>query len=318
MATVFSICSAVGANTGGIDCDVTKRLPVQIIVGSAIFSPADYATSVNFESTFLSKLKKPAGSSDKLFPFPVIQGNTAKTTAPKFGTLGYGLEVKLLRSKAGYEFDVLAGSQLEKKLIKFDGLIVPLFIMDSASNMWGVIDSKLNFKGAKYLVGVEPKDFEDAQNAKVTKVTISIIDSRDFVENSEYAATSFNAADIVGLNDGEIFVAAPAAANVNTLGVKIRTAALLTVLNVFDSYPNELAVGTLWSAKTGVGFATPLAITSVAKDLVNKAWTVTLDSAAFTALASGTQIKVSLADATTLDGAGVYGIEIASLIITKP
>lgn len=316
--TGFSICSQIGENTGGIDCDVTKRLPVQIIVGSAAFAPADYATSVAFETAFLSKLKKAAGSPDKLFPFPVIQGNTAKTTAAKFGTLGYGLEVKLLRSKAGYEFDVVAGSSLERKLMAFDGLIVPLFIMDSSSNMWGVIDSNLNFKGAKYLIGVEPKDFEDAQNAKTTKITISIIDSRDFVENAQFANTSFNAADIVGLNDAEIFVAAPAVANVNTLGVKIRTASLLTFLNVYESYPNELAVGALWSAKTGATFTTPLAITTVAKDVANKAWTVTFDSTAFAALPSGTKIKVSIVDATALDAAGVYGVEIASLVITKP
>jgi hypothetical protein len=60
-------------------------------------------------------------------------------------TLGYGTQIKLLRSKPGYEFDVLAGSSLEKKLIAFDGKQVPLFILDDQSNVWGVQDADGNF-----------------------------------------------------------------------------------------------------------------------------------------------------------------------------
>ena len=318
MATGFSICSSVSANTGGVDCDVRKGLPVQIVLGSAFFTPTDYATNASFQTAFLGKLKKPSGSTDKLFPFPVIQGTTAKTTAAKFGTLGYGLQVKLLRSKAGYEFDVLAGSNLEKKLIKFDGQIVPLFIFDQNNNIWGTLDTALNFKGAKYLVSVEPKDFDDAQNAKTTKIEISIIDSRDFVENAEYAATSFSSTDIVGLNDVTLFQTAAAVANVYHIGGKIVTASLLSFINVHDTYAAGLSVVGNWTAGTGVGFATPLPITSVADDVTNKGWTVTFDSTAFTALASGTPILLSLAPANTLDAAGVSGVEGVSLLITKP
>lgn len=315
-----SICGQVGSNTGAIDCDPVKGLPVQIIPGSAVFAPADYVTNVAFEAAFLNTFLQPAGSPGKLFPFPVIQGNTAKTTAAKYGTLGYGLEIKLLRSKQGYEFDVIAGSALEKKLIKFDGQIVPLFIFDDKSRIWGVLDSDLNFKGARYLIGVEPKDFEDGQNAKTTKITISIIDSRDFVENAEFADTSFNASDLVGLYDAELFQTAPPAANVYHIGAKIRTASIQTFLNVHSStgFPAALAAAGLWIAKTGSSFATTLAITSVVDDPTNGGWTVTFDSTAFTALASGAKILLSLASPVLLDAADVTGIEGVSLVITKP
>jgi hypothetical protein len=108
------------------------------------------------------------------FPFPVIQGVNDKTEAAKYGTLGYGLQVKLMRSKPGYEFDVIAGSALEKRMMAFDGSIVPFFVLDDNVNynMWGVQDSSGNFKGAKYLVGIEPRGWGDAQNAKVTKSDI--------------------------------------------------------------------------------------------------------------------------------------------------
>jgi hypothetical protein len=312
----FSICSSIGANTGAIDCDPTRGLPIQIIAGSASFSPSDYATAASFEAAFLAKLIEPAGSSDKLFPFPVIQANSDKTVAAKMATLGYGLQLKLLRSKAGYEFDVLAGSALEKKLIAFDGMVVPLFILDDKSKMWGVVDSSSNFKGAKYLVGVEPKGFEDGANAKTTKITISIVDTRDFVENAEFAGTSFNASDIVGLNDVTLNVISNVT-NVYQIGATIATANILSTLNVAATYSTALASSALWVAGTGTNFATSLAITSVAYNAAVKGWTITFDSTAYTALAAGTKIQLALVDTTALNTADVTGIEGSPLIITK-
>lgn len=316
--TTFSICATEGANTGGIDCDPVRGLPLQLIPGSASFTPTDYATNATLEAAFLDKIIQPAGSSDKLFPFPVIQANSPKTTAAKYATLGYGLEIKILRSKPGYEFEVLAGSALEKKLIKFDGLQIPLFIFDDKSRIWGVTDSQANFKGAKYLVGVEPKDFEDANAAKTTKITISIIDSRDFVENAKFADTSFNTSDIVGLNDVDLYEAVVSATNVRHIGVRIITSNINSFLNIGDTYSTELANAALWTAKTGVGFATDIAITSVAWDATNKCWTVTIDSTAYTALASGDKIEIALVDTIALNTADVTGIEGSPLIITKP
>jgi hypothetical protein len=232
------------------------------------------------------------------------------------GTLGYGLQIKLLRSKAGYEFDVLAGSALEKKLIAFDGLIVPLFILDDKSKMWGVLDSAKNFKGAKYLVGVEPKGFEDGTNTKTTKISISIIDSRDFIENAEFAGTSFNASDIVGLNDVTL-TAISNVSNVWKIGATIPTSNILSALNLASTYTTELAVSSLWVAGTGTNFATPLAITSVAYDATLKAWTITFDSTAYTALAVPSNIQLSLADSVTLNTADVTGIEGSPVILVK-
>lgn len=312
----FSICSSVGANTGAIDCDPTRGLPIQLVIGSAAFAPSDYASAAGFEAAFLQRLYEPAGSADKLFPLPIIQGNTDKTTAAKMATLGYGLQLKLLRSKAGYEFDVLAGSSLEKKLIAFDGLIVPLFILDDKSKMWGVLDSAKNFKGAKYLIGVEPKGFEDGNAAKTTKIMISIIDSRDFVENAEFAGTTFNASDIVGLND-VVLTGISNVTNVWQIGITIPTSNVLATLNVASTYTTALAVSTLWQAFTGATFATPLPITSVAYNSTLKAWTVTFDSTTYTALAASAPIEVSLVSSTALNAANITGIEGSPLVILK-
>lgn len=312
----FSICGQVGANTGGIDCDVTKGLPVQLVVGSASFASADYVDTATFEAAFLANLILASGSAEKLFPFPVIQGNTAATTAAKTATLGYGLEIKLLASKQGYEFDVLAGSTLEKKLLAFDGQQVPVFILDKAKNMWGIL-SGTSFVAPKYIMSVEPKDFEDGNAVKTTKVKISIVDGADFSSNAAYMPTTFTPSDLEGLNDAIVFQTAANTTNVYKIGLKIPTASLTTSINVHDSYAAELASASLWSAKTGATFATTLTITSVVTDTVNGGWTITFDSAAYTALSSGAKIKLTLVSPTALAAADVLGIEATPLVITK-
>lgn len=318
--SVFSICGQVAANTGTVDCDVVRGVPASIIVGSGSFLTSDYATSAGFKTAFLQKIKKANTASDKLFPFPVIQGTTDKTVAAKEGNLGYGLRVVLLRSKPGYEFDVLAGSSLEKKLMKFNNKTIPVYVFDDASNIWGVVNSVGTFSGALYLLTVEPRGFGDGQNPQTTKISISIIDSKDFTENSKFASTDFTTSDLTGLLDAVLFITAANATNVYHIGAKILTDALNSFVDVHANsvYATGLAASANWVAKTGTTFATTLAITSVADDATNGGWTVTFDSTAYTALASGVQIKLNFTDPATLDAAGITGIEGNYIIITKP
>jgi hypothetical protein len=313
----ISLCSQTGANTGGIDCDVVRGIPQVIIAGSASFSSSDYVDSDTFEAAFTTKIKQATGTAAKLFPFPVIQGNTDKTEAPKYATLGYGTQIKLLRSKQGYEFDVLAGSSLEKKLIAFDGKQVPLFILDDQSNVWGVQDADGNFSGATYMVGVEPRPFGDSQNAKTTKITISIIDSRDFIEYAAFMNTSFAATDLKGLNDVNLVEPTAHASNVHYIKTYVPTTQLGSGLDITPDYGTALANASLWSAKTGAGYTTSLSITSVSYDSANDRLVFTFDSTAYTALSAGATIKLIPAAVPVLDAADVTGIEVAFKILTK-
>lgn len=316
----FSICGLVSGNTGAVDCDVTRGTPAIIIPGSGSLQPSEYATLAAFKTAILARIKRASTASDKLYPFPVIQGTTDKTVAQKEGNLGYGLRVVLNRSKAGYEFDVLAGSNLEKRLMKFNNKTIPVQIVDDASVFWGVLNSSGVFTGALYLVNLEPRPFGDAQTPKVTKVSISIIDAKDFTENSKYMVTDFSTSDLVGLLDAVLYSTVVAVANVYHIGAKVLTDSISSFVNIHDNsiYAAGLAAGANWVAKTGVNFATSLAITTVTDDPTNGGWTVTFDSTTFTALPSGAQIKLNLVDPGTLDAAGITGIEGTAIIITKP
>ena len=314
MAT--TLCGTqVGANTGSIGCDFTRGLPKIIMLGSATFAPGDYADTATMDAAILGKLKLPTGSSQKLYPFPAIQGTTDQTEAAKFGNSGYGLRTKMAPSVPAYEFQVIAGSTLEKKLKAFDGVNTPLLIYDDKGQIWGAMNGT-NYGGSVWQVSVEPHAYGDGQNQKFTLINISLVEAADFVENAYAYKTSLNASSFRGLKDGQL-VELSHVTNVYKIKVKIPVSGLNQDLDVWDDYGALIAALT-FTAGTGANYATPLAITSVAADNTLKALTVTFDSSAFTALASLAKIRLSSPLPAVLDAAGVTQLEIAPVIITKP
>lgn len=310
----LSLCGLIGANTGPVSCDTKRGLPTQIIMGGAIFAPSDYTDQPTLDAAFLTKMKLASGSSQKLFPFPTILATSDQTTAAKYGTYGYGLQVLLVRERPGYEFEVDAGSTLEKRLIVFNGKTVPVFILDDGFNLWGKFDSAKNFVGANYQVSVSPGGFGDASNAKATKVKISLIDGRDFIENAVVYSTALTT--FTGLKDVYMSVLS-FSANAYKVKFKIPTSFVNNDLDIYDDYGALIAALT-FTAGTGANYATPLPITSAAIDAATKSILITFDSTAFTALPSTTKIKLTAPIPSVLDAANVTGIEIGSLIITKP
>jgi hypothetical protein len=314
MAT--SLCGSAGyENTGQVACDLERGNPIMILGGGATFSPADYADQATMDAAIIAKLKLANGNSQKLYPFPVIQGTADQTEAAKYGTLGYGLRFKLVRSKPSYEFDVLAGSSLEKRLMSFDGETVPLLILDDKNQMAGKKDNANYFLAADWQIGVEPRPYGDAQNAKSTKVTISLVDSRDFTENAFFHTTALATSQLTGLKD-VLMSDLSHVTNVWKIKFKIPTAKLNGDLDIYDDYGALLAPLT-FTAFTGANFTTALPITSVAVDATLKALTVTFDVTTYNALAAGTKIKLVAPIPSVLDAANVTGIEILSLVITK-
>lgn len=313
-----SNCSIVGKNTGDVKCDFTRGNPQVLIFGSKVFSPSETVDEDTYEAAMLDAINLSTGDSDKMFPLPVIQGVADQTEAAKYGTLGYGLKVKLQRSKPGYEFDILAGSALEKRIMAFDGKVIPVIVKDDniGYNNWGAQDSAGNFFGADYLIGVEPRGFGDGNNPKTTKVTMSIVNSQDFVENAAIAPSSFSAGDLIGLNDVNLVEAAAHAANVYYIKLFVPTAQIGNGLDVTAQY-SAIFSASLWSAFTGTTFSTPLTLTSVTYDSTNKRGVVTLDNTAFTALSAGDKIKLVPDDVPDLNAANVTGIEPAFIILTK-
>jgi hypothetical protein len=310
----ISLCGNLDVNTGAIACDDRRGNPSMIILGSAEFAAADYADTATFDAALIAKTKLARNSAQKLYPLPVIQGVTTQTEAAKYGTMGYGLKVKIARSKPGYEFDMLPGTTLEKQLIKFDGRTIPGFILDDQGILWGKQDNAGNFSGINYLVGVEAGEFGDGNNVKPTKVTISIIDSKDNVENLGGVVTDATSADMKGLNDVTLTEKAAHTANVFHIKAVIKTTVMSNTINIAESIGADLADDALWTASSG-GVA--VTITSVAVNGAGDGYDVTIDNTEYTALSASAVITINLAAPSVLDAADVTDIEGVSVNCVK-
>lgn len=312
----YSLCGTIGGNTGAISCDVRRGRPVGLIFGGANFVAGDYASSATFEAAFKARIQRATGSSDKLFPFPEIQGTTDQTDANKTGTLGYGLKFVLLQGKPAYEFTMIAGTTQEKAMRKFNNTTVPGWVFDDAAKVWGVGDAAGNFFGAQMLVSVTGKGFDDGANAKATEVTISYVNSSDFYDNDFFASTNFGIGDLSGLVDINLSEISANTVNVYHIKGSIPTTELGVSLNPYDYFADALAVASQWVVKAN---GAAMTLTSVAKNTAGKGWDVTLDSTAFTALASGAILSFGWTDPATLATNGVTGSEVPQpFTIAKP
>lgn len=311
----YSLCGNVGVNTGAISCDVRRGLPKILMVGGAEFAPSDYASQATIQAAIKARIQRAAGSSDKLFSFPEIQGNTDQTDADKIGTLGYGLKVVLLQGKPGYVFTTITGSTQEKALRKFNNKTVPVFVFDDGGNLWGTVDSEGNYFGCNCLISVKGKGFDDANNAKTTDITISFINASDFYDDAAFVQTTFGISDLAGLVDATLSEISAHTAGVFHVKATIPTTQLGVTINPYSRFADAMASASLWTAESA---GTTIPITSVAKNTAGLGWDVTLDSTAYTALASGAKISIGWVDPATLAAAGVTDTEAPeALIVTK-
>lgn len=302
----LSICGLVGGNTGAVNCDVAMGLPKALEVGGKVFQPADYASSTAFGTALVAATKLANGNASKLFPFPIIQGSADKSDANKEGTLGYGFKQILLEGRPAYEFQVLCGQTQFAKLRKWNRVIVPVGVLDDASNYWGVLNSDNTFNGFSGYIFVSGNSFGDGSKNIVATVTISFLDVAEFRDNAAFIPVAANL-KLAGLNDVVLNVnAGGTASNVTHISGYVLTAKLGTKISMRALFGTAMATAANWVASTPAG---PIAITSVADDAANDGWTFTLNSTAFTALTAGTVVTIGWADPTTLDAANVPGVE---------
>lgn len=311
---IIDLCGKVGANTGAINCDPRRANFKTIIIGGAEFDSTDYSTAATFKTAFLDATKLATGASGKLYPFPEFVGVTPNTEANKTATLGNGTVITLSEGRPSYTADLRIGSNLEKALRKFNGAIVPVFSFDDSGKVWGKLDADDNFVGTKAEVFVSGSGFGDYNNPNLARVSISFQSASDFYDYAAFVDTGFNISDLEGLLDIELYKISNAT-NVYKIGARYNSTNLNGAANIYDNYSAALVVG-LWKA-TNLTSGAAVTITSVAPDSALKAFTVTLDSTAYTAMASGTKIQIEWVAPDLLDAADVTGVESQPLIVTK-
>lgn len=312
---VVSLCSAIGANTGRIKCDLQRGIPKFVILGDAVIAAADLESYSLFKAALLEAVNVETGGAGKLFPLPEIQAVTNGTEAPTTGTLGLGYTFELRAGRPTYTFGFLIGINLETKLRAFHNQIVPVQIIDDSRVDWGVEDSNGGFKGADAQISVVSRPFQDGNTAEavMTNVTISYLNADDF-NYPAVVRTDLKAGDLEGLLDVKILYKSRVT-NVWTYDLLVDNVELSNQINLPAATLAALTAAN-FTAKSGAAQVTSLAITSIA--IVNKQLAVTYDSTAYTALASLTPIGLYGDIPADLATAGIVGIEFVPDITNKP
>lgn len=323
--SIVNSCSTVGSNLGDVSCQGRRETPSMFMVGGKQFSASEYVDPDTLQAAIVAATKLSTGDSNKLYSFPIINKVTNATEANTKGSLALGPVVRLKKGRPAYTFVMQDLTQFQyENLLAFDNKVIPLFMFDDSSQFWGfragVSNNVLNtnpFSGAIVRIEVSGNGWKDSENVETGQavVDISYLSISDFEKRASYMALpNFSTGDVEGLQDVSLIEPAAHVSNVHSLKAYIKVPQLSGDIDLGPRYGAALAALT-WTGFTGVGFATPLTLTSVA--YTGGKLVLTWDSTAYTALAAATKIKVVPPTVTVLDTADITEIEIGSITLVK-
>lgn len=313
-----SLCGSIGANTGGIQCDVSRGILKRLYISGGAISSSEYADATSLEAALIAASLLPKTDKDKIFPLPEVQDIADKSDANKEGSLNQGFKTVLLEGKPAYELKFFGGATLVKALRKFNNQTVRVLELDANGRLWGTFSGTdvVGFQAKLFFGGLKSATGQNVEEGVIT-MSLSFLDTSEYYDNAVYLDVSgVNMTNVEGLIDATLSEAAAHTANAYKIAVKVPTSQAGTSINLYDEFADELADASLWEAFTGATYSTSLTITSVAKDATLKAWTVTFDSTAFTALGSGKNIKLNLKAPALLDAGDVTGVEGVAIVVS--
>ena len=315
----LSLCSASVANTHELSCDKSRGILKKLFIFNGSIGSADYADETTLFNKLVTNSKLSKSDANKIFVLNEAQDIADSSEANKEGSLGLGFKSVLLEGKPAYTVKMFAGGDLLKRLRSYNNQTVRILEWDANSTLWGT-KSGTNFIGFQAKLFFTGNKLATGQNVEegVVTFTISVLSNSEYLDNPYWAnLAGNNIEDIKPLIDVPLgFVSA--ATNAYKIDMKIKGSNLISDYNIYDDYGAAIAAMSAdFSAGTGANYGTNLSITSIAADATNKCLTVTFDSTAFTALASGTKIKLTPPTPAQLDAADVTNIELLDIILTK-
>lgn len=316
----LSLCAASVDNTGGLACDKSKGVPRKVFIWNGELDTADYTSAqAAFDNLVAhSKLGKSAGN--KLFAFGEVQNVERNSEANTTGTLNLGFTTIIREGRPAYTVKVFAGADELKRLRTFNNQTVRILEYDANDVIWGTkIGTKFKgFQAKLFFAGGEVATGQNVEEG-VVDAQISILSNSEYKDNPKYIAVpSGNSIDDIAPLIDVPMTYVSQASNVFQIDIKIPGTNLIEDYNIYDDYGTTIAtLDANFSAGTGTNYGTSLAITSVTVNAGAKRLVVTFDSTAFSALSSSTAIQLTPPTPAQLDAAGVSGIELLPVIVTK-
>lgn len=309
----INVCATLGGNMGTPPCDVRMgRIKYLLLTTSKEFTAAQIADSEAFEDALQTALLLPSSDNNKVYAFPAMRDDTDNTGDPNTGTLADGYEEVLNEALPKYLLRSTPGVCIQQQMASFNSWPGKIYVIDEANILWYRDNGS---KGAKawtcgYLYTNPPKwkGSGDVQTAN-TRVTFGEI--TEFKSGVGALKLSFAISDLTNLkdivlSDLETENSSGALNNVFIIGGNVKCEGT----NAYDSYSAGLAQAAAWKAYKGSD-GSAIAITSVTANSTLSGWNITLNSAAFAALAAGTVIYIDLQSPTVLKAlpTPVTGIE---------
>jgi len=316
-----SLCGAIGANTGELLCDVARGITRRISVGGFSIDAADYASAALLETKLSTASQLPKANSGKLFLFPIIEDIVDSSEANREGTLNQGFKTILLEGKPAYTFKMFAGNSLVKALRKFNNQTVRVFEHDANGRMWGTLSgtSVIGCRAKLFVGGAKAATAQNVEEGVVTMV-LSILDTYEYFDNAAFVDLSaVNQNNIKALLDVTITEYAAHAAEVFKVKATIKTSQVGVPYDLYEEYQDLLADPAAWTVKSGATYGTTNTIDSVAKNVANKGWDITIDPTEYAAIGADPANKVSieLKAPSVLAGLGISGFEGIPLLTVK-
>jgi hypothetical protein len=316
----IQLCGAQGGNTGLINCAVSPDKIATIAIWGGNLTSSEYDTDAHIKTALLADSKLPKADSNKLFVLPLVENKENKKEANQEQAFSNGVKIVTREGLPGWRFSFFTNMSQMIQLRKFNNKRVPVIMQDISKNVWGTKDGSLNFIGRQAIVFFEGLDHPgDDQAAGVGYFTVAFLDPIENYDDAVFVASSFNfQTTLKALIDVQAYEKAVATVNVLHISGKVPTAQIGNDIDIYadSAYTALFATAADWTA-TNLTTGASIAITTLAANAAGYG-DMTLNSAAYTALASGTQVKIAAIAANLLDAAGFVGIEIAPVIHTKP
>lgn len=304
-------------NVAPFKCDQARKFPAKLMLGAGVLEAADVIDADTAKAAIIALTQLSSDDDDlKLYPIHTLRDPQDTTEANKEGQVGEGPKQVLVEGKPGFTYRVEIGHNLFKRLRLFNKLVIPVMTYDDAGNLWGCQDADGNFAGCDAIFFISDNHQQTASAPVSALITISYLSTKNYNDEAYFVPMDFGEFEPTGLLDAFLSLKS-GTTNVRKIDIKVPTAQYNAFMNIAKKY-NAVLNATAFAAFTGVTLTTPLTTTSIAYDSTLECITWTLDSTAYTALASGAKIRLHLGDIDDLVTLGIEGIEGVDVIITKP
>lgn len=305
-------------NVGAFKCDQARKFPLKIALGAGILAPTDAVDDATATAAVKALTQLDHTADNKLFFINVLRDPQYTGDANKEGAVGEGPKQVLVEGKPGYSYSIEIGQDLFKRLRLFNKQVIPIMTYDDAGNLWGCKNSDGNFAGCDAIFFISG-NYQQTSTAPVSaKIDIAYLSAQNYNDEAFYVPCTFSELEPAGLLDAVLSLNVNSlTTNVRKIDIKVPTAKFNGFINIAKKYNASIVAG-MFTFFTGATFSTSLALTSITYDATNECISATLDSTAYTALASGAKIKGFFGPVATLVAAGITGIEGVEFTFSKP